>query len=72
VTPQDDLPALTLGPDAESAEQQRRYAQSLLDLTNQYPSRERCFPQGQPVCEARTDRDAAGKLFVIRRLRKFK
>jgi hypothetical protein len=42
----------------ETAEQQRRFAQSLLDLTNQYPGRERCFPRG----EVRTDRDAAGKL----------
>jgi hypothetical protein len=39
----------------EIAEQQRRYAQSLLELASQYPGRERCFPQGEPVCEACTD-----------------
>jgi hypothetical protein len=64
--PHDDLPALTFGPDTitatETAEQQRRYAQRLLDLTSRpYPGRERCFPQG----EARTEADAPRKLFVV-------
>jgi hypothetical protein len=66
--PQDDLPALTFGPDTETetAEQQRRYAQRLLDLTNRpYPARARCFPQGEPVREARAAADAAAKLFVV-------